>query len=431
MTEPKPGDVVTITHNDGKTQQGTWIPRPELVSTDKVVLKLKSGYNVGIEKKNIKTIQIDESYVHKEKKTHLVVQNSLLKKIIILHTGGTIASQVDYNTGGVVPHYDSKEFLELFPELQAIAHIDSKLVFQMFSEDLEPSHWKKLADAVEKEYHAGAKGVIITHGTDIIHYTSAILSFMLQNLPIPVLIVGSQRSPDRGSSDAYLNLFCAVKFLAETDFKGVGVCMHGSSNDDYCFIHLGVKVKKMHTSRRDTFRSINTLPIAKVTKEKIEYLREYNKISAGKFHVLGKFKKVGLLKSYPGMSHDAFKFFLDNNYDGLIIEGTGLGHLPINVLDDATAHHADLLALLTQMSKKMVIVMCSQCPYGSVDMNVYSTGRYLLKAGIIDGRDMTPETAYVKLSWLLGNFTEYQAREMINKNLVGEISERILYEADL
>ncbi len=302
------------------------------------------------------------------------------------------------------------------------------MVLQIFSEDMEAEHWKKLAHAVEKEYKKGAKGIIITHGTDTMHYTAAALSFILQNLPIPILLVGSQRSPDRGSSDAYLNLLHAVKFLAETDFIGVGICMHARIDDDFSFIHPGTKVKKMHTSRRDTFKTINAQPLAKVTKEHIEYLQEYNKHCSGKFHVQGKFKKVGLIKAHPGITAEEFKFFSDNKYSGLIIEGTGLGHLPINATDEHTKHHSELLTLLKKMSETMVIVMCSQCSYGAVDMDVYATGRYLAQAGIISGKDMTPETAYIKLSWLLGNFTLHHAREMIDKNIAGEISERQGYE---
>jgi len=423
MTEPNSGDNVTITLVDEKIHKGMWMPRPEIFSTDKVVLKLNSGYNIGIEKKNIKDIHIDIPYTKKEQPAHHIAQNKSLKKITILHSGGTIASLVDYQTGGVVAKYDPQEFLQLFPELQTLAQIDSKIVCQLLSEDIEPEHWKKLAEAVEKEYQHGAHGIIITHGTDTLHYTVAALSFMLQNLPVPVLLVGSQRSPDRGSSDAYMNMHHAVKFLAETDFIGVAVCMHGSIDDEYSLIHPGTKVKKVHTSRRDTFRTINAQPIAKVTKEKIEYLREYTKTYSGKFHVLGNFdKKVGIIKVRPGISSEEIQFY--EQYHGLVIEGTGLGNMPVDVMDEYTQHHAKLLALLREMAKKTIVVVCSQCLYGSVDLHVYAAGRQLLHADLIEGKDMTPETAYIKLGWLLGNFTHAQAKEMINKNLAGEISER-------
>lgn len=426
--DPQPGDTVTIILKDSKEQTGIWLPRPEILDAEKIVLKLKSGYNIGIEKKNIKEIKILERYAKKEQQKKAMEHNPKLKKISLLHTGGTIASQVDYHTGAVVARFDPQDFLQLFPELRQLANIDSKLVFQMFSEDMEPEHWVALAEAVEKEYKAGAAGIIITHGTDTMHYTAAALSFMLQNLPIPALLVGSQRSPDRGSSDAYLNIIHAVRFLTTTDFAGVGICMHGSSDDEYSFVHHGVKVKKMHTSRRDTFRSMNTLPVAKITKDKIEYFsKDYKKQKeiTGKFHVAGKFNKnIGLIKVRPSMNQKEFQFFLDNNYGGLIIEGTGLGHAPINAIDDWTKQHPALLALLKKMAEKMIVVMCSQCQYGRVDMHVYSTGRYLLQAGILNGEDMTPETAYIKLGWLLGNYSKKEAKELMCRNLIGELTEK-------
>lgn len=424
----KPGDSVKIILTDSKEMCGILMPRPELFGEDKIVLKLSNGYNMGIEKKNIREIIVEKELKQEEKKKIHIKQDSSLKKITILHCGGTIASQVDYSTGGVVAKYEPQEFLQLFPELQTMACIDSIMITQIFSEDIEPGHWKKLADAVEKEHKKGAKAIIITHGTDTMHYTAAVLTFMLQNLPIPVLLVGSQRSPDRGSSDAYMNLYHAVKFLVQSDYIGVGICMHGSIDDDFSYVHHGVKAKKMHTSRRDTFTSMNTKPIAKITKENIEYLREYPNTASGKFHILGKFKKVGLLKAHPHMSADEFRFFLDNNYEGLVIEGTGFGHVPINSTDEFTKHHHELRVLLKKMTEKMIIVMCSQCPYGTVELDVYATGRYLAQLGIISGKDMTPETAYVKLGWLLGNFTRAQAKDMISNNMAGEISERQGYE---
>lgn len=429
QNEPQPGDKVTIKTVLDKEETGIWLQRPEILGNDKITLKLKSGYNIGIQKSKIKEIKIIEKYTPKEHPKEVLGHKLNLNKISILHTGGTIASQVDYHTGGVVAKFEPQEFLQLFPEIIGMANIDSKLVLQMSSEDMEPEHWRILAEAVEREYKDGAVGVIVTQGTDTIHYTAAALSFMLQNLPIPILIVGSQRSPDRGSSDAYLNISHAVRFLVETDFAGVGICMHGSSDDEYSYVHLGVKARKMHTSRRDTFRSINAAPLARITKDKIEYLwKGYKKQSEvnGKFHVAGKFnKQIGLIKTYPGINQKEFLFFLENEYDGLIIEGTGLGHAPITTSDEFTRHHNELFSLLKKMAEKMVIVMCSQCLYGRVNMHVYSPGRLLLHAGIFSGCDMTPETAYIKLGWLLGNYSQNQAKELISKNIAGELSERI------
>jgi glutamyl-tRNA(Gln) amidotransferase subunit D len=307
-------------------------------------------------------------------------------------------------------------------------------VFQMFSEDMEPEHWVILSRKIAQEIETGgADGVIVTHGTDTMHYTSAALSLMLQELPIPVLLVGSQRSSDRGSSDAAFNLVCAAQFIAKSDFAGVAICMHGTSSDDYCHIHDGLHVKKTHSSRRDTFRSIDVLPYAKVyASGNIEWLRtDYSKKSEQrKTHLVDRFdKNVALVKIHPGFDYRLLEYYEQQGYRGLVIEGTGLGHAPVNVLDDFTQNHAELLKTLERLSKKMIICMATQCVYGKVNMDVYSTGRILQKAGVIPIK-ATPETALVKLGWSLGHTRDIEkAKQLFQKNVIGEFLERVHYEA--
>lgn len=128
---------------------------------------------------------------------------------------------------------------------------------------MKPKHWIKIAHEVAKSLNSGDSGVVVAHGTDTMGYTAAALSFMLRDLGKPVILVGAQRSSDRPSSDAAMNLICSVR-MSTSDVAEVMVVMHGETGDTYCLAHRGTKVRKMHTSRRDAFRSINDVPIAKV-----------------------------------------------------------------------------------------------------------------------------------------------------------------------
>ncbi len=415
-------DLLDITTNTSKIS-GLLIQELE---KEGIVIKLPSGYNMFVKKDDIQSIKLIKKAEKKSKM--LTVSSPTIKSlptISILHTGGTISSKVNYRTGAVYAHFSPSELLNMFPELKKIANIRSNLVFQMFSEDLEPEHWAILAKKIESEIKAGVKGIIITHGTDTMAYTSAALSFMIQNPSIPIILTGAQRSSDRASSDSAINLLCAAQFIAKSNFKGVAICMHATEQDDYCFIHQGTKAKKMHTSRRDAFRSINVLPIAKVFPSgEITFLRS-DTHKEGKMKVNTNFeKKIAIVKMRPGFNPSELDPYKD--YKGLIIEGTGLGHAPINSIDKYTKHHKELLEKLKKMSKKIPIVITSQSPYGKTNLNVYSTGRDLLAAGVIPGQDMLTETAYIKLGWLLANIKNPEkVKKEMQSNYVGEIADVI------
>ncbi|MFH0817757.1 MAG: Glu-tRNA(Gln) amidotransferase subunit GatD, partial [Candidatus Micrarchaeota archaeon] len=353
--------------------------------------------------------------------------------VAILSTGGTIASRVDYRTGGVVPAFSAEDLARAVPELAKIAFIRGKSIMNLLSENIRPEHYKYMAGAIANEIAEGATGVVILHGTDTMHYTSAVLSFMLKDLSVPVVLVGAQRSSDRGSSDAAMNLICGVTFAANADYSGVVICMHGALDDKFCHVHQGTRVRKMHTSRRDAFKSIDAKPIATVEYDsgKIEFACEQPKRGNLELEVASALEqKVGLLKSYPGMTHKQIKLFRENGYRGLVIEGTGLGHLPAK--GDENSKENDLIfdEVKKLCESGCIVVMTSQCIYGDVNMNVYSAGRDLLKAGVVAGRGMLPETAYAKLMWLLGNFELEKAKEMIAQNINGEIVERREVNAD-
>lgn len=421
------GDRIRVSKR-GITYEGILMPRIEAGDENCIVLKLNNGYNIGIAYEDgIGVEKIGEGFIGERHKIgRALSENPLKPTVSILATGGTIASRVDYRTGGVIPIFSAEEIVAAIPEISDVCNVRARYILSIFSEDMQFGHYKMIARAIAEEINKGGiKGIIIMHGTDTMHYTSAALSFMLKNLPVPVVLVGAQRSSDRGSSDATMNMLCATRFVLSSDFRGVFICMHGTISDDYCLVHRGVKVRKMHTSRRDAFRSINAKPLARVWADgRVEKIDEYEVKAEGKFEILDKFEdKVALVKVYPGFHADILRAF--RGYKGVVIEGTGLGHMPINKSDEHTEENERIFDEVKELAKKAVVVMASQCIYGRVDMDVYSTGRDLKKVGVIPAGDMLPEVAYIKLKWALGNFPE-KAKEIMLTNIAGEMNERIL-----
>ncbi len=417
----KPGDRVKVVTKEGEIE-GILMPNEE---TDSVVVKLDNGYNIGIDKKKVKKIDAVKKYSAKTEKKGKLSVNKKLPTISILHTGGTIASKVNYETGGVIAKFDPAELIGLFPELKEIANFDSRLIEQMFSEDMRFEHYKKIAGAVEKEVKKGVDGIIITHGTDTLAYSSAALAFVLERLNIPVILVGAQRSSDRGSSDAAMNLICASEFIAKTDFAGVGICMHEKPDDKNSVILPACKTRKMHTSRRDAFKAINDTPIAMINYDtrKIRFLRDYGKRSDSKLVIKEGFEdKIGLIKCHPNMFREQFDFF--KGYKGLVIEGTGLGHAPV---DPPQRLNINILESIKSLVKSgTIVVMTSQCLFGSTHPHVYTAAINLSKAGVVYCKDMLSETAFIKLSWLLGNYKDKEEiKRLIATDLRGEINPRI------
>ena len=405
------GDRIKVTKGE-RAFEGVLMPRSELGDENHIVIKLDTGYNIGIGVKSIKVTRIEKAAPAKKAKEK-EVKSKDLPDVTIIGTGGTIASKIDYKTGAVHPSFTTSELTNAVPELSEIANIKTKLLFNILSENMTPAYWKDIAKAVAEELNQGASGVVVAHGTDTLGYTSAALSFMLQNLEKPVVLVGSQRSSDRPSSDSSLNLVSAVK-VATSDIGEVVALMHGSSSDDFCSIHRGTKVRKLHSSRRDAFKSVNAKPIGTV-QDVIIFDEAYKKRGKGKVTVDERLEEnMALVKIYPGIKSTVLDYYVDN-YKGIVIEGTGLGHVP-----------EDLLKSVENAKKKGVpIVMTTQTLYGRVDMKVYSTGRELISRGVISGADMLPETAYVKLMHVLGSTSDMEEiKELMQTNIAGEIGDR-------
>jgi len=406
------GDIVEIT-SEGKTFKGVLMPRNELADDLHIVIKLDTGYNIGIAVGDKTEVVLVERRGAVQAAADVEIPvNPNLPTITILGTGGTIASKIDYKTGAVAPAFSAAELHAAIPELSSVANIKTKMLFNILSEDMTPGHWQTIACETAGELNNGSDGVIVAHGTDTMGYTSAALSFMLTGLGKPVVLVGSQRSSDRPSSDSAMNLLAATR-VAVSEAAGVFVVMHASTSDDYCLIHRGTRVRKMHSSRRDAFQSINTLPVGKVTEE-VEFFEDCGVRKEGKVSVSGRLEqKVALVKIYPGMSEEILKGVV-KSHRGVVIEGTGLGHVPADVL--SAVEHAKVLGV--------PVVMTSQTIYGRVDLKVYATGRQLLDLGVIPGGDMLPETALVKLMHVLGQTSDpAKIRRLMQTNLCGELSD--------
>ncbi len=414
--------------------EGILMPRPDVGDTNNIVLKLDSGYNVGIKfKKGAKVEKIEHLTTNAgtAPRGNLSFDKSE-PPISLIATGGTISSRVDYKTGGVFMLMEPDEILRTTPELRDFVNIKSiKSPFRIASEDMSHIEWQELAKEAAKELNSDARGVIITHGTDTLHYTSAALSFMLRNLNKPVAVVGAQRSPDRGSFDGAMNLACAARYCL-SDIAEVAIVMHGTTNDDYCLINRGTKVRKMHTSRRDAFRPINALPLGKIWPDgKLDVIDgNYRARNDDKVIADTKFEeKVAQVAVYPGADPSIIDFYVKKRFRGIVMQTTALGHVPWDTINPKKSWKK---SVENAIKSGVVLVSASQTIYGSTHPHVYRTLIEMGEAGVIFAKDMLPEVAYIKLGWVLGHTKDAkQAREMFLTNCAGEISERIVDETFL
>ncbi len=423
----KEGDTVEISSSDEKIK-GTLLPSSDPKT---LILKLSSGYNIGIKKSKIKSIKLIKKVKIKKIKAKEHKQKSSLPLIYILHVGGTLAARVDYDTGAVIAKFTPEEILEHIPEIKHIAQIKCKLVSNMMSESMRFGHYNLIAKEIQNSLKDSPKGIIITHGTDTLAYTSAALSFILENINLPVILVGSQRSSDRGSSDASMNLICAAKFIAQTDFKGIAICMHKNMEDKYCNILPALKTKKLHTSRRDAFKAVNDSIIADVSfnDNEIKFISKpnYNPKEKLKLKLFKENLKISILRSHTNIVPEDIFYY--KSHDGLIIEGTGLGHFQTKSFDKISEiNEKNKKALSSIIKNGCITVLTSQCVFGKVNMNVYSPARELLEIGVIPGDDMLTETAFIKLAWLLSNYKKSEIKKLITQNLRNEINPRLKTE---
>ena len=409
---------VEVTTTTGK-QIGIILPRSEAADDKHIVIKLRSGYNVGIASAKVTDIKIagrkEAHYKIPEKE---FPYDPKMPRVKLFGTGGTIASRLDYRTGAVIPAFSPGELYGSVPELADICNLETEKLYGVFSENMGPEQWIGTAQAIGKEIEKGVQGIVIGHGTDTMHHTSAILSYMVQNSPVPIVMVGSQRSSDRPSSDAALNLMHSVKTAAESDIAEVMVCMFGPTSDSYGLLHQGTRVRKMHSSYRSTFRTIGDIPIAMVDRKKITPLRnDYRKRRNDKNVIINTAfeEKVSIVYYYPNMKPDIIDSLIDNDYKGIVFAGTGLGHVNKPLYP----------ALKRAKDKGIAVYMTVQTLWGYVQMYVYDTGRDMMELGVIPGGNMLPEAAYMKLCWALGQSTDpEEVGKIMLTPIANEITER-------
>jgi glutamyl-tRNA(Gln) amidotransferase subunit D len=390
------------------------MPRYEHSDDKHIVLKLKSGYNIGLEIEKIEKVEKIEGLQKILEKDEKVEKIEGLQKILLLSTGGTIASKIDYRTGAVTPVLTAEELNSSVPELAKIANIDAEVLFSEYSENIMPEHWLKIAEKINKYSKSDYSGIIIAHGTDTMHYTSSFLSFALAGFPIPIVLVGSQRSSDRASSDAALNLIGATKFIIKNNTKGIYIVMHQDENDDTIACHLGTRVRKNHTSKRGAFQTIGDNPAFIITENQIQKNISKDFFKINEFHPkINLDTKVALVKYHPGYDPKLLNQIIDNGYKGIIFEGTGLGHIGKIMYDSVKKAN----------ERGIFLGMTSQCIDGRIGMTVYESGRDLLDLGIIPLENMIPEVALVKAMWAIGNFqTIEEVKKIMLQNIASELT---------
>ena len=249
-------------------------------------------------------------------------------------------------------------------------------------------------------------------------HTAAILSFMVQESPVPMVLVGSQRSSDRPSSDAALNLIHSVRSAAYGDIAEVVICMFGPTSDSYGLLHRGTRCRKMHSSYRSTFRTVGDTPLATVSWDEFSYLTD-------DFRPRDRSRKVvidavyddraTILYYYPGMRPDLVDAMVEKGYRGIVIAGTGLGHVNKPLYP----------ALKRAVAAGVHVVMTVQTLWGYAQMYVYDTGRDLIDIGVVPLDNMLPETALMKLSWVLAHTDDrVEVMRMMRRSINHEITLR-------
>jgi len=413
---------VRLVLKEGAIIDGILMPKHEFSAPNTIIVKLGNGYNIGISIERVESFEVIECIrgTAKEGLEGEVFRRSGMPLTKIIGCGGTIASRVEYETGAVKPAMTPKDLLEIVPELLDLTDVDSSVLFNILSEDMTPDHWKRIAVEVYRAIESGYDGIVITHGTDTMSYSASAVAFAVQNLPQPVVFVGAQRSSDRPSTDAALNLVGAVITALKAPFGEVVVAMHATPSDTFVLAHRGVKVRKMHSSRRDAFQSINDKPLAKVDllNRELQVINSCYLPRRKREEVVLKpdfDMKVAIVKAYPGFQSEIIDVLVDRGFHGIVIEGTGLGHIGSYTFE----------SIKRAIENGVAVVMTTQTLFGRVNMNVYTTGRKLLQLGVIPGEDMLPEVAYVKLSWVLAQTRDLaEVRKLMLTNMVYEINPR-------
>ena len=385
-----------------------------------ITLKLANGYNVSYPESYVESVEIlDEVEISEEEAPTPIEQDGNLPLVHLIHTGGTIASKVDYATGAVTARFEPDELLQSVPELKSVARLRVVKLGNMFSDDIRPRHWNRMLKATEEAFAEGAVGVVITHGTDTLHLSAAAMGYGWAGNggrpPGRIALTGSQRSPDRGSSDAAENLVAAVHWAAHgpepTGYRDASVVvMHSESSDGKCAVLPGIACRKYHSSRRDAFKPINQGPLAWINNdgtgpsiEMAEHEPADARVEAISPMMFDEDARIAQFIADPHLDSNLVMLAIKDDFDAIVLHGTGLGHLPISDPQDDSPENTKLrLMLEDHCANDGVVVVVAQTIHGPMNMNVYAKGREQQEMGIIGhGSLCPPGSALVKLHHLL------------------------------
>ena len=385
-----------------------------------VTLKLTNGYNVSYPESYVESVEIlDEVKISEEEPPTPIEQDENLPLVHLIHTGGTIASKVDYATGAVTARFEPDELLQSVPELRSVARLRVVKLGNMFSDDIRPRHWNRMLKATEEAFAEGAVGVVITHGTDTLHLSAAAMGYGWAGNggrpPGRIALTGSQRSPDRGSSDAAENIVAAVHWAAHgpepTGYRDASVVvMHSESSDGRCAVLPGIACRKYHSSRRDAFKTINQGPLAWITNdgngpsiEMAEHEPADARVEAISPMMFDEDTRIAQFIADPHLDSNLVMLAIKDDFDAIVLHGTGLGHLPISDPQNDSPENTKLrLMLEDHCANDGVVVVLAQTIHGPMNMNVYAKGREQQEMGIIGhGSLCPPGSALVKLHHLL------------------------------
>ena len=445
---PEPGvriRAVVLTHDETVEHTGLVLPP---AATGHTTIKLDNGYNVSYPSEAVQEwIELPANKAPSSGELEAPDEDATLPRVRLIHTGGTIASKVDYATGAVEAKFEPEEMLDAIPELASIARLDSVKIGNMFSDDIRPQHWNIIAKACAQAFDDGCRGVVIAHGTDTLHITSSALNFAFAGSGTrpagPIVMVGSQRSSDRGSSDATENLLAAVHWAAHGPLPNgdlgdaVVVVMHHTQSDGVMAVHSGLAVRKMHSSRRDAFHPVNGQPLATLSTapEGISitastwYTEALNAATkrpiAAHPTTYETGQRIAQFIAGPWLHAEHVEAVVSTGVQGVVFHGTGLGHLPIDDPQNDAPENALLWRILTRcINRELPVVIVNQCIHGPVDMNVYSKGRKQQEMGLLGhGVSSTPEAMVAKLHWVLSQ--NKNIKQALSSNLCGEHRETL------